>query len=486
MNGLTNGASSGARRFPQGFLWGTGTSSYQIEGGVSDDGRGRSIWDVFAHTRGNIFRGDTGDVACDSYHRLEDDVRIISELGVGAYRFSVAWSRVQPDGSGAVNERGLDYYRRLIELLLGAGVTPVVTVYHWDLPQALEDRGGWAVRETAQRMADFAQILGEELGDQVGMWITINEPLQTVHQGYRVGSHAPGRNDLAAAAAANHHIMLGHGLVLQALRQSLPSAAKIGLTLDPHPYVGLDPDAEVVADALDAEFNRAYLDPVFRKSYPEAARPEMVPPSSVIEDGDFELIGAPIDFLGVNYYRPHYIRSGDWEDLRQGETGVPNFPGFVEYMAPDLPRTPMGWPIAPDSLRDLLVRLHGDSGGLPLYITENGCAADDYVSPEGVVDDFERVAFIQSHLDAALDAIDDGVDLRGYFHWSLMDNFEWAQGYRRRFGLHYVDFATHERIPKRSASFYGQVARSGELPGRDETFPPDGPSPGAPATPAAV
>jgi beta-glucosidase len=455
---------AGGRRFPEGFVWGVGTSSYQIEGAVTQDGRGASIWDTFAHTPGNVFRGDTGDVACDSYNRLEDDVRIIRELGVGAYRFSVAWTRVQPNGSGPINRAGLDYYRRLADRLLESGVQPVATVYHWDLPQALEDQGGWAQRDTARRMAELAVILGAELGDLVSMWVTINEPLQTVHQGYRIGTHAPGVRDDATAAAATHHIMLGHGLVLQALRQSTPEGTLIGPTTDPDPYVGLDPDSQAVADVLDAEFNRVYLDPVLQKRYPDAARPHMRPAEELIHDGDLELIGAPIDFLGVNYYRPHYIRQGDWSDLRRGEQPVPGFPGFVDYQAPDQERTVMDWPVAPDALRGLLGKLHAETGGLALYITENGCAADDYVNPEGTIEDHERIAYVHSHLNAAADAIEDGVNLAGYFHWSLMDNFEWAHGYRHRFGLHYVDFETGRRIPKRSAHFYGQVARTGELP----------------------
>jgi beta-glucosidase len=449
-----------ARRFPEGFLWGTGTSSYQIEGAVATDGRGPSIWDVYAHTPGNVFRGDTGDIACDSYNRVDDDVRMVQELGVGAYRFSVSWPRVQPTGSGAVNQAGLDYYRRLAERLRESGVQPVVTVYHWDLPQALEDQGGWANRDTAQRMAELALLLGAELADQVSMWITVNEPLQTVHQGYRIGTHAPGRCDDALAAAANHHILLGHGLVLQALRQSTGAGTLVGPTMDPHPYVALDADSEAVAASLDAEFNRAYLDPVLHGRYPGGARPQMLPSEALIHDGDMELIGAPIDFLGVNY--------------------------FVEYQAPGQERTVMDWPVEPASLRDLLLRLHGETDGLPLYITENGCAADDYVSPDGTIDDYERIAYIHGHLDAAADAIADGVNLAGYFHWSLMDNFEWAHGYRRRFGLHYVDFETGRRVPKRSAGFYGSVARTGHLPSWEEVFPLDGPPAAAPAAPAAV
>jgi beta-glucosidase len=472
MNGLTAGDSSGARRFPEGFLWGAGTSSYQVEGGVNEDGRGRSIWDVFTHASGNVNGGDTGDIACDSYHRAHEDVALLAQLGVGAYRFSVAWPRVLPTGRGAVNERGLDYYRSLVAELRLHGIVPVVTIYHWELPQALEDRGGWASRETAELLAEYAGVLATALGDHVGMWITLNEPKQAVHQGYRIGTHAPGRRDPELAAAATHHTLLGHGLALQALRASLPGTVPIGIALDPHPYRAIGDDAEPVADQLDAEHNRICLDPVLQGSYPAQARPELLPPDELIHAGDMELISAPIDFLGVNYYRPHHIRRGDWLDLRAGETPLPDQPGFVEYLAPERPRTTMDWPVEPDSLHGLLLRLHAESGGLPLYITENGCAADDYVNPEGEVNDSERVEYIHGHLDAALRAIDDGVNLAGYFYWSLMDNFEWAWGYRRRFGLYYVDFGTQRRLPKRSAAFYSEIARSGELPAR-EPLPAD-------------
>jgi len=486
MHGLTNGRSAGSRRFPDGFLWGAGTSSYQIEGGVGDDGRGPSIWDVFTHTRGNVFRGDNGDVACDSYHRLDDDIALLHELGVNAYKFSVSWPRIQPAGSGPPNRAGLDYYVRLVQRLREIGVTPVATVYHWDLPQALEERGGWAVRETAERLGELAAILGEELGNYVDMWITINEPLQSVHQGYRVGTHAPGRRDELLAAAATHHLLLGHGLALQALRQTTPAGTRIGPATDPQPYIPLDTESIAVSGLLDGERSRVYLDPILHGRYPVGAPTEALPPHALVKPGDAELIAAPIDFLGVNYYRPHFIRRGDWEDLRLGETPVTGYPGFVEYLAPGQERTTMEWPIVPASMYDLLCELHRESDGLPLYITENGCAADDYVSPGGAIDDYERIAYIHSHLDAAWRAIEAGVNLGGYFHWSLMDNFEWREGYRRRFGLHYVDFETRRRIPKRSARFYAAVARTGELPPLDVTFPPDGVVPGAPPAPVGV
>jgi beta-glucosidase len=468
MSAISHSDGRRARRFPEGFVWGTGTSSYQIEGAVDADGRARSIWDVFAHTPGTTFRGDTGDLACDSYNRLDDDVRLLRELGVGAYRFSVSWPRVLPTGSGTVNQAGLDYYRRLVERLTENGIMPVATVYHWDLPQALEELGGWAARDTAGRLGELAQVLGQALGDQVGMWVTINEPLQIVHQGYRVGTHAPGRRNNALAAAASHHILLGHGYALQALRASVPAGVLIGPTMDPQPYEALEPDAAGVADALDAEQNRIYIDPIFKGAYPEALSPEARPADHLIKDGDLELISAPIDFFGLNYYRPHYVRSGDWADMREGESQIPDHPGFVEYIPPDLACSVMGWPIVPDAMRELLHRLHTESGGLPLYITENGFAADDYLNPEGTVEDDDRIAYVHGHLEAALQAIAEGVNVAGYFHWSLMDNFEWAEGYRRRFGLYYVEYASGRRIAKRSADWYGGVVRSGELSALEE------------------
>jgi beta-glucosidase len=478
MNGLTGSESSQGRQFPAGFLWGASTSSYQIEGAVSEDGRGRSIWDVFCQAPGHVRAGDTGSIACDSYHRMDEDVRLLRELGASAYRFSIAWPRVQADGSGAVNQRGLDYYRRLVHELRGAGIVPAATVYHWELPQALEDIGGWASRDTALRFAEYASVLAQALGDAVGMWITLNEPLQSVHQGYRTGTHAPGRRDPVAAAAATHHLMLGHGLAMQAIRGALGDGARVGLAVDPNPIRPAAEGAETAAILLDAEQNRMYLEPVLRGRYPSEARAQLLPPDALIEADDMSVIGAPLDFLGVNYYRTHYVRLGDWSDLRLGESPVPGHPGVVNYHPPGLPRTIMGWIVEPDGLYDVLMRLRADAPDLPLYITENGYAAEDYVNPEGEINDFERVDYLHRHLDAAWRAIHDGVKLAGYFHWSLMDNFEWAWGYQRRFGLYFVDFGTQRRLPKRSARFYAEVARSGRLPAIDAVLTARDYSPG--------
>jgi beta-glucosidase len=458
-----SGGGSAASQFPEGFLWGVGTSSYQVEGGAGEDGRGRSVWDTYAHTPGTIFGGDTGDIACDAYHRIAQDVALIAALGVGAYRFSIAWPRVMPSGRGPVNERGLDYYRALVDELLAHDITPVATIYHWELPQELEEAGGWAVRDTAEHLARYAAVLGRALGDRVGQWTSVNEPKQVIHQGYRLGTHAPGRRDPVAAAIGNHHILLAHGLALQALRAELPAGTPVGIVLDPHPYRALEPDARDVVDQLDAEHNRLYLQPVLQGSYPAAVRPQMSPPEAFIRDGDLGLISGPLDFIGINYYRPHNIRRGDWQNLRAGEEPMIDQPGFVEYLAPGAPRTGMQWLVDPTGLREILTRVHAESGGLPIFITENGCAYDDYVTPEGVVNDSERSRYIHDHLEQALRAIADGVHLAGYFHWSLMDNFEWAWGYRHRFGLYHVDFGTQRRLAKASARYYEQIARTNTL-----------------------
>jgi beta-glucosidase len=284
VNGPTTNGASGGRRFPDGFLWGAGTSAYQIEGAVNEDGRGRSIWDVFTHTPGAVRGGETGDVACDSYHRVGDDVACLAALGVGAYRFSIAWSRVLPSGRGPVNQAGLDYYRALVDELRAHGIVPVATVYHWELPQALEDEGGWACRDTAELLAQYAAVVADALGDRVGMWTTLNEPQQSVHQGYRVGTHAPGHRDLGLAAAAAHHILLGHGLALQALRSALPARVPVGIALDPHPYRAMGEDAKLVATRLDADHNRICVDPVLHGTYPAHANPELLPPDALIRE----------------------------------------------------------------------------------------------------------------------------------------------------------------------------------------------------------
>jgi len=477
----TGGSAGATLTFPQDFLWGAASSAYQIEGGARADGRGPSVWDTFSHTPGKVRGGDTGDVACDFYHRAAEDLDLMAGLGLGSFRFSVSWPRVQPDGRGPINQPGLDFYRTLVDGLLERSILPAITLYHWDLPQTLEDTGGWANRDTAERFADYAQTVAEAIGDVGAMWITLNEPQVVANQGYRNGVHAPGLRDDALAAATTHHLMLAHGLSLQRLRAVLPDA-RAGITLDIHPIRAGDPSAQDAAIVTDAEQNRIWIDPVLAGRYPARAREHLLPAPSLIRDGDMELISAPTDFLGVNYYSPHYVRLGDTTSLARDEAAVPGRPGVILYKPAHVPLTSMGWAIEPAGLYDTLTTLAAETTpGLPLYVTENGCAAEDYVNPDGVVDDIERIEYIHGHLEAAWKAIQDGVPLAGYFYWSLHDNFEWAWGYQKRFGLLFVDYDTQRRRPKQSAAFYARVARSNELPALEVALNERGTPPGTSA-----
>jgi beta-glucosidase len=464
--------------FPSGFTWGAATAAYQIEGATDADGRGASVWDTFSRTPGKVRGGDTGDIACDSYHRYPQDADLLRSLGLSAYRFSVSWPRIFPSGTGELNQAGLDYYKRLLDELAERGIAPAATLFHWDLPQALQDRGGWAVRDTAYQFADYATAVAGALGDRVTRWITLNEPLVVTHNGHRIGVHAPGLTDNAVAAAVTHHLLLGHGLGTAAVRAVVPGA-EVGITLNLTP-VQVAPSQNGSAAALerarvvaDATHNGLFLEPVLFGRYPGHAPAEILPPADLVQDGDMATIAAPIDFLGVNYYQPEHLRAGDPENLRRGEDKpMPGITGPVVHYAPEeLERTNMGWLIDPDGLYTLLMRLHADAPGLPLYITENGCAAEDYVNPDGVVNDLERVKFLHLHLAAAARAARDGATLAGYYVWSLLDNFEWAYGYQKRFGIVYVDFATQQRIPKASSAFFAQVARENCVPALPETWP---------------
>jgi beta-glucosidase len=365
-----------------------------------------------------------------------------------------------------VNAEGLDYYRRLVAGLVDRGIEPVATLYHWDLPQPLEDAGGWPRRETAERFAEYAAIVAAALGDGVGRWITLNEPWVVANLGYRLGVHAPGRTDSAAAAAATHHLLLGHGLAVSALRAELPGDSKVGITLNLTVVRPVSDKAKAVAEKIEAEQNRVYLDPVIAGAYPaEVVRPSLLPAPELVRDGDLATISAPIDFLGVNYYRPATVGLRDEDDeLRHGEERINGHRGAVSVSRDRVQRTAMGWPIDASGLYDLLVLLHSRAPQLPLYVTENGMAAEDYVDPEGGVDDDDRIAYLRDHLDAGARAIADGVELRGYFCWSLLDNFEWGEGYSKRFGIVFVDFATQRRTPKASAAFYSRVVRDNALP----------------------
>jgi beta-glucosidase len=462
-------SANGAITFPAGFTWGAATAAYQIEGAARTDGRGPSVWDTFSHQPGNVRGGDTGDIACDAYHRYPEDVALLASLGLNAYRFSVSWPRVQPGGRGPVNQKGLDYYRSLVDELGKHGIAPAVTLYHWDLPQELQDEGGWASRDVAERFAEYCALVGAALGDRVSQWITLNEPQVVASHGYRTGEHAPGLTDKAAAAAATHHLLLGHGLGLRALRDVLSRGSRVGITFDMHPVVLLGEqrpeNLEQARSITDADLNGMYLEPVLRGNYPVHASAHLLPPTALVAAGDMAAISQPIDFIGVNYYSAVYLRAGDPDDLRLDEVVLKcEVPGVVEYRPSRMERTAMGWLVDPDGLYELLVRVSKDAPDLPLYITENGRAAEDYVDPNGAVHDPERVRYLHEHLEAAARAIKDGVNLAGYFVWSLLDNFEWACGYQKRFGIVFVDFGTQRRIPKSSAEFYSQVARANAVP----------------------
>lgn len=440
--------------FPTGFLWGSATASFQIEGATKADGRSESIWDRLCATPGKVLNGDTGDPACEHYYRWRDDIAMMKRLGLQAYRFSIAWPRIVPQGVGPVNQAGLDFYDRLVDGLLEAGIIPFATLYHWDMPQVLEDAGGWPNRDTAYAFANYADVVARRLGDRVKHWITLNEPWCSSFLSYWIGEHAPGIKN-GPAIAASHHLLLAHGLAVPAIRAAAPDA-QVGITLNFSPA---DPASDSDADRAaawrhDGFFNRWFLDPLYRGSYPADmielyGRMGDGPP---IQNGDMAAIAAPLDFLGVNYYNRAVIK----DDPAAGGLGYSSIRPEGEY-------THMDWEVHPDSLRQLLERLHRDYAPGPLYITENGAAYPDEVSPDGAVHDPARTRYIASHLAACHAAIGAGVPLKGYFVWSLMDNFEWAWGYSRRFGVVYVDYATQQRIPKDSALFFRDVAAANGL-----------------------
>ncbi|MWV60529.1 GH1 family beta-glucosidase [Rathayibacter sp. VKM Ac-2754] len=442
--------------FPADFVWGTATAAYQIEGAVAEDGRGDSIWDAFARTPGAIADGRTGDPADDHYHRFGEDTAIMADLGVDAYRFSISWSRIQAEGTGAANAAGIGFYRRLAEGLLERGVTPWATLYHWDLPQALEERGGWLERDTALRFADYAALVAESLGDVVTDWITLNEPWCSSFLGYASGVHAPGRTEGTAAARAAHHLLLGHGLALPRVREAVPDAS-VGITLNLY-SVRAASDSAADRDAarrIDGLGNRLFLDPVLTGAYPEDVLADLGEREWFAEHApaeDLAAIAAPIDFLGINYYSRHTVRTG----TESAEAS--SYPGSesVEFVDTGAPRTRMGWEIHPDGLLDVLAQANALAPSLPLVVTENGSAYDDVVEPDGSIHDPERTAYLEQHVAACRKAVERGLPLRGYFVWSLMDNFEWAWGYTRRFGLVHVDYETQRRTLKTSARWFAR------------------------------
>lgn len=450
--------------FPEDFVWGASTSAYQIEGATRADGRGPSIWDTFQGVPGAIHHGENADIACDHYNRLEADLDLIALLGLKAYRFSIAWPRVQPDGRSN-NPAGLDFYERLVDGLLARNVTPIVTLYHWDLPQALQDQGGWSNRATADCFADYASVVVRRLGDRVGRWITINEPWVAAFVGHLEGRHAPGITDEATAVTAAHHLLLAHARGLERIRDAAPRA-KAGISLnlsDVLPASGTAADIAAAA-RVDMFENRLFLSPLFRGAYPDDAYAFWagVTDFDFVLDGDLAAISQAMDFLGVNFYEQHRVVA-DPDHVRSAS----NIVRGARKLQPAAPITAGEVAIRPDALYSVLTRLHREWTNLPLWITESGIALHDYVGPDGRCHDPERIDYYDHHFRAAARAVEDGVPLHGYIVWSLMDNFEWAAGYRLRFGLVYVDYATQRRLPKSSARWFGEVVAGNSLPTRE-------------------
>jgi beta-glucosidase len=440
-------------RFPEGFHWGTATASYQIEGAAREDGKGESIWDRFTHTAGNISTGDTGDVACDSYHRYREDIALMSEMNLNSYRFSIAWSRIQPEGDGSANAKGVDYYRCLVDELLAAGIRPFPTLYHWDLPQALEDRGGWPNRDTAGRFADYAHVVARAIGDRIDDWILFNEPQVFTSLGYGFGLHAPGRRDRDGLLRASHSVNLAQGEAFRAIKSEHPES-RVGTAFSMAPC---QPAGDSEADVEAAErwhryTNCWFLEPALLGRYPDAFPGGLPADVMGIRDDDLELTRAPLDFLGINLYSRSHVAACEGGPLgldaqhvmaRGGEQG---------------PTTDFGWEVWPDALYDMLMRVTADYDRPVLEVTENGCSYADGPDSNGVINDPRRIEFFRGYLAAVARAIDENADVRGYHAWTLLDNFEWAEGYRQRFGLTYVDFPSADRTLKASGRWYGQVA----------------------------
>ena len=429
--------------FPAEFVWGAATASYQIEGAATEDGRGESIWDRFSATPGKVRTGDTGLVACDFYHRYREDIALVRELGLDAFRFSIAWPRILPEGRGRVNQAGLDFYDRVVDELLANDIEPFVTLYHWDLPQALEDQGGWASRETVDAFCEYAQVVAARLGDRVGRWITHNEPQVASWAGYGSGGHAPGRRSKSDATAAAHHLLLSHGRAVEILRAAVPNAT-VGITLNLY-SVQADSDDESAAEVarrIDGGDNRWFLDPIFRGEYPADVLELLGDAEPPVEEGDLASISTPLDFLGVNNYSRLVIGGG----------GKPLRNSNAVY-------TDMDWEVYPDGLYEVLVRLRDEYAVPTIYVTENGAAFGDIRGHDGEVLDPERQDYLEGYIRAVGRAVQAGVPVSGYFVWSFLDNFEWAHGYSKRFGIVYVDYPTLDRVPKGSFHWYGDLIR---------------------------
>ena len=434
------------KQFPEGFIWGASTASYQIEGAAAEDGRGRSIWDTFSHTPGKVVNGDTGDVACDHYHRFPEDIALMRRLGISAYRFSTAWPRILPQGKGQINHAGLDFYDRLVDALLAAGITPWLCFYHWDLPQALQDLGGWQNRSIADWFTDYAVIVHRRLGDRVKRYATFNEPNVMSVLGHATGDHAPGLTDREATFKTIHHINLSHGKAIAALRAGSENLI-LGIVNNLAPALpasGSEADKKA-AEYADAIWNRAFADPQFLGRYPALLESDLAPH---MRPDDLATIHQPLDFFGVNHYSPNYTKHDP--DAVLGYSNQPPPQGA--------PVTGMGWEISPQAFRDQLMDIHQRYGPIPIYVTENGAGYEETASADGQIHDDQRVAFLEGYLGAMHEAIGAGAEVRGYFIWSLLDNFEWAFGYAKRFGIVYIDYTTLKRIPKRSFEYYRRVA----------------------------
>ncbi len=429
------------RSFPADFVWGAATASYQIEGAVHEDGRGESVWDRFSATPGKVRGGDTGEIACDFYHRYPEDVLLMRELGLDAFRFSIAWPRVLPQGRGAVNKAGLDFYDRLVDALLEQGIEPFPTLFHWDTPQALEDEGGWSVRSTAEAFVEYTEVVVDRLGDRIKSWTTHNEPWVYAWIGHSWGEHAPGRTSENDAIAVAHHLLVAHGWAVEAIRRAVPDA-QVGIVLNhSHAYpASSTPEDEAAAWRVDGEVNRWFLDPLFRGSYPADLLERNAVVAPLVQDGDMAVAAAPIDFLGVNNYFRVVVGAGE------------DGPRLIAD--PAAQHTSIGWEVYPDGLYELLVRIARDYAPHELYVTENGAAFEDVRVHDGRVHDPERTEYLATYIDAVGRAIADGAPVKGYFVWSLFDNFEWARGYSKRFGIVYVDYPTLERVPKDSFYWY--------------------------------
>ena len=445
-----------ASLFPPGFLWGAATSAYQIEGATHEDGRAPSVWDYFAATPGATYQGQTGEIAADHYHRMAEDVALMAQLNLNTYRFSLSWPRILPHGTGAVNERGLDFYDRLVDHLLASNIRPVVTLYHWDLPLTLQDRGGWLSRDTAYAFADYAEAAARRLGDRIDMWLTHNEPWCTAYLGHALGIHAPGLRDKQLAANVGHHVLLSHGLAVPRLRAQLPPQAQVGIAVDFYPVYAADnrPETLHAVKQADTFRNRWFLEPLFRGRYPDDLFTDMGVHPPAIQKDDFAIISTPIDFLGVNYYSRMLVRG------RVDTTIAPDASYETIERISGSSYTETGWEVFPAGLANILTRIHRDYAPRAMIVTESGAAFEDFWDGSNGVHDQRRIDYLQEHIQTVARVVQQGVPVKGYIVWSLLDNFEWAEGYRKRFGLVYVDYPTQRRIIKDSGLWYASFVAS--------------------------